>query len=174
MGAAGIGLVSFKGAAVSMPSVATPEFGRFWQIGRALHVILPTGSDRFQEGHANCCETAVTSPRRIDRRTTTVNITTQSSEASQVTSQSLAANLEAATVSADGPRTPPVAATGFVPEHDCAQSGYVRSIAGLPSPRRPLGGRWSLLWETDGQGLRSHIDSPLARTTSQDFRQKPG
>ena len=41
MHATGIGLVSLEGTLVSVLSIATPEFGRYWHMGRALHGILP-------------------------------------------------------------------------------------------------------------------------------------
>ena len=44
VGAAGVGMVSLKGAPVSMPSIATAEFQRYWEMGRALHGIFPASS----------------------------------------------------------------------------------------------------------------------------------
>ena len=47
VGAAGIGLVSMKGAPVNMPSIPTPESRHCWHMGRVLHGFLPTGSGRI-------------------------------------------------------------------------------------------------------------------------------
>ena len=40
-GHAGVGVVSLKGALLTLPTFSTPEFGEFFRLGRALRVILP-------------------------------------------------------------------------------------------------------------------------------------
>ena len=47
-GAAGVGLVSLRGLQFSCPLLTTAECNkRYWEKGKALHGILPTGSDRI-------------------------------------------------------------------------------------------------------------------------------
>ena len=38
-----MGVVSLCGASISAPSLVTPEFRKFFRLGRALRVALPTG-----------------------------------------------------------------------------------------------------------------------------------
>ena len=40
-GHAGVGVVSLKGAPLTLPTFSTPEFGEFFRLGRAIRVILP-------------------------------------------------------------------------------------------------------------------------------------
>ena len=40
-GHAGVGVMSMKGAPITLPTFATPEFSEFFRLGRALRVILP-------------------------------------------------------------------------------------------------------------------------------------
>ena len=40
-GHAGVGVVSMKGAPITLPTFATPEFSEFFRLGRAMRVILP-------------------------------------------------------------------------------------------------------------------------------------
>ena len=40
-GHAGVGVVSMKGAPITLPTFSTPEFSEFFRMGRAIRVILP-------------------------------------------------------------------------------------------------------------------------------------
>ena len=46
VGHAGVGVVSMKGAPVSMPSFATSTFRQFFELGRLVRCVLPLGSGR--------------------------------------------------------------------------------------------------------------------------------
>ena len=46
VGHAGVGVVSLKGAPVSMPSFATSAFRRFFELGRLVRCVLPLGNGR--------------------------------------------------------------------------------------------------------------------------------
>ena len=47
VGSAGVGVVSLRGAPISLPTVATAQFRRFFHCGRALRCLIPLGSGRF-------------------------------------------------------------------------------------------------------------------------------
>ena len=47
VGHAGVGVVSMKGAPLSLPTPATAQFRRFFECGRALRCMLPVASGRF-------------------------------------------------------------------------------------------------------------------------------
>ena len=46
-GHAGVGVVSLKGAPLTLPTFSTPEFGEFFRLGRAIQVILPLANGRI-------------------------------------------------------------------------------------------------------------------------------
>ena len=46
-GNAVVGVVSLRGAPISLPTFATAQFGRFFYCGRALRCLIPLGSGRF-------------------------------------------------------------------------------------------------------------------------------
>ena len=46
VGRAGFGVVSLRGAPVSMPSFATAAFRRFFDLGRLVRCVLPLGNGR--------------------------------------------------------------------------------------------------------------------------------
>ena len=43
----GVGVVSLRGAPISLPTFATAQFRRFFDYGRALRCLIPLGSGRF-------------------------------------------------------------------------------------------------------------------------------
>ena len=47
VGHGGVGVVSLKGAPLSLPASATAQFRRFFDCGRALRCVLPIASGRF-------------------------------------------------------------------------------------------------------------------------------
>ena len=47
VGHGGVGVVSLKGAPLSLPTSATAQFRRFFDCGRALRCVLPVDSGRF-------------------------------------------------------------------------------------------------------------------------------
>ena len=47
VGNAGVGVVSLRGAPISLPTFATAKFRRFFDCGRALPCLIPLGSGRF-------------------------------------------------------------------------------------------------------------------------------
>ena len=47
IGNAGVGVVSLKGAPLSLPTFATAQFQRFFDCGRAVWCLLPLGSSSF-------------------------------------------------------------------------------------------------------------------------------
>ena len=47
VGNAGVGVVSLRGAPISLPTSATAQFRRFFDCGRAVRCLLPVGSGRF-------------------------------------------------------------------------------------------------------------------------------
>ena len=47
VGNAGVGVVSLRGAPISLPTFATAQFRRFFDCGRALRCLIPLGSWRF-------------------------------------------------------------------------------------------------------------------------------
>ena len=47
VGNAGVGVVSLRGAPISLPTFATAHFRRFFDSGRALRCLIPLGSGRF-------------------------------------------------------------------------------------------------------------------------------
>ena len=47
VGNAGVGVVSLRGAPISLPIFATAQFRRFFDYGRALRCLIPLGSGRF-------------------------------------------------------------------------------------------------------------------------------
>ena len=47
VGNAGVGVVSLRGAPISLPTFATARFRRFFDCGRALRCLIPLGSGRF-------------------------------------------------------------------------------------------------------------------------------
>ena len=47
VGNAGVGVVSLRGAPLSLPSFATAQFERFFDCGRAVRCMVPLGSGRF-------------------------------------------------------------------------------------------------------------------------------
>ena len=47
VGNAGVGVVSLKGASLSLSTFATAQFQRFFDSGRAVRCLLPLGSSRF-------------------------------------------------------------------------------------------------------------------------------
>ena len=47
VGKAGVGVVSLRGALLSLPTFATAQFRRFFDCGRALRCLIPLGSGRF-------------------------------------------------------------------------------------------------------------------------------
>ena len=46
VGHAGVGVVSLKGAPISMPSFATSAFRELFELGRLVRCVLPLGSGR--------------------------------------------------------------------------------------------------------------------------------
>ena len=44
---AGVGVVSLRGAPLSLPSIATVQFQRFFDCGRVVRCVLPLGAGRF-------------------------------------------------------------------------------------------------------------------------------
>ena len=46
VGHAGVGVVSLRGALLSLPSIATFQFQRFFDCGRAVRCVLPLGGGR--------------------------------------------------------------------------------------------------------------------------------
>ena len=47
VGNAGVGVVSLRGAPISLPTLATAQFRRFFDCGRAVRCMVPLGSGRF-------------------------------------------------------------------------------------------------------------------------------
>ena len=47
VGNAGVGVVSLRGAPISLPTFATAQFRRFFDCGRAVRCVLPVGSGRL-------------------------------------------------------------------------------------------------------------------------------
>ena len=47
VGHAGVGVVSLRGAPVSLPTFATAQFKRFFDYGHAVRCMLPLGRGRF-------------------------------------------------------------------------------------------------------------------------------
>ena len=47
VGNAGVGVVSLRGAPLSLPTFATPQFKSFFDCGRAVRCLLPLGAGRF-------------------------------------------------------------------------------------------------------------------------------
>ena len=47
VGNAGVGVVSLRGAPLSLPTSATSQFKRFFDCGRAVRCLVPIGSGRF-------------------------------------------------------------------------------------------------------------------------------
>ena len=47
VGDAGVGVISMRGAPVSLPTFATAQFKRFFDCGRAVRCMLPLGAGRF-------------------------------------------------------------------------------------------------------------------------------
>ena len=47
VGNAGVGVVSLRGAPLSLPTFATSQFKRFFDCGRAVRCTVPLGSGRF-------------------------------------------------------------------------------------------------------------------------------
>ena len=47
VGNAGVGVVSLRGAPISLPTFATAQFRRFFDCGRAVRCLVPLGSGRF-------------------------------------------------------------------------------------------------------------------------------
>ena len=47
VGNAGVGVVSLRGAPISLPTFAAGQFRRFFDCGRALRCLIPLGSGRF-------------------------------------------------------------------------------------------------------------------------------
>ena len=47
VGNAGVGVVSLRGAPLSLPTFATSQFKRFFDCGRAVRCLVPIGSGRF-------------------------------------------------------------------------------------------------------------------------------
>ena len=47
VGNAGVGVVSLRGAPLSLPTFATAQFKRFFDCGRAVRCMVPLGSGRF-------------------------------------------------------------------------------------------------------------------------------
>ena len=47
VGNAGVGVVSLRGAPLSLPTFATAQFKRFFDCGRAVRCMLPLGAGRF-------------------------------------------------------------------------------------------------------------------------------
>ena len=47
VGNAGVGVISMRGAPISLPTFATAQFGRFFDCGGALRCLIPLGSVRF-------------------------------------------------------------------------------------------------------------------------------
>ena len=47
VGHAGVGVVSLRGAPLSLPSIATVQFQRFFECGRAVRCVLPLGGGRI-------------------------------------------------------------------------------------------------------------------------------
>ena len=47
VGNAGVGVVSLRGALISLPTFATAQFRRFFDCGRAVRCLLPVGSGRL-------------------------------------------------------------------------------------------------------------------------------
>ena len=47
VGHAGVGVVSLRGAPISLPTFATAQFRRYFDCGRAVRCMLPLGSGRF-------------------------------------------------------------------------------------------------------------------------------
>ena len=47
VGNAGVGVVSLRGAPLSLPTLATSQFRRFFDCGRAVRCLVPVGSGRF-------------------------------------------------------------------------------------------------------------------------------
>ena len=47
VGNAGVGVISTRGASVSLPTFATAQFKRFFDYGRAIRCMLPLGAGRF-------------------------------------------------------------------------------------------------------------------------------
>ena len=52
VGNAGVGVVSLRGATLSLPTFATAQFMRFFDCGRVLRCMVPLGFGRFL---ASCC-----------------------------------------------------------------------------------------------------------------------
>ena len=52
VGNAGVGVISMRGAPVSLPTFATAQFKRFFDCGRAVRCLLPLGAGRFM--HLGC------------------------------------------------------------------------------------------------------------------------
>ena len=46
-GHAGVGVISLKGAPLTLPTFSTPEFGEFFRLGRVIRVILPLADGRI-------------------------------------------------------------------------------------------------------------------------------
>ena len=46
-GHAGVGVISLKGAPITLPTFSNPEFGEFFRLGRAIRVILPLANGRI-------------------------------------------------------------------------------------------------------------------------------
>ena len=44
---AGVGIVSLRGAPVALPTFATAQFRRYFDLGRAVRCLLPIGGGRF-------------------------------------------------------------------------------------------------------------------------------
>ena len=47
VGNVGVGVLSLRGAPVSLPTIATAQFERFFDYGRAVRCMLPLGGGRF-------------------------------------------------------------------------------------------------------------------------------
>ena len=47
VGNAGVGVISLRGAPLSLPTFATAQFKRFFDCGRAVRCMVPLGSGRF-------------------------------------------------------------------------------------------------------------------------------
>ena len=52
VGNAGVGVVSLRGASLSLPTFATAQFTRFFDCGRAVRCMVPLG---FRSVYASCC-----------------------------------------------------------------------------------------------------------------------
>ena len=66
VGNAGVGVVSLRGAPLSLPTFATAQFKRFFDCGRAVWCMLPLGAGRFMHLVVlYCCQGADADPEQL-------------------------------------------------------------------------------------------------------------